>query len=246
MRILAHRGASVTCVENTIEAFTEAVAQGADGVELDVMRCASGELVVIHDERLDRLAGVPLDVRRSSWRALRSVEVGASLGKRPARIPLLDDVFDVLPAAVTVNVELKCDGPDDGGLTDGVARLLDERRLGDRVFVSSFNSLCLVRLARVAPRLRRGLLLDPKRRFWPQELLLRPLTSSYSVHPHHSHCDASRIAAWHAAGLAVAVWTVDDPARALALRELGVEWLITNEPARLRQTLGGSTGEARC
>src|SRR5215218_8651774 len=75
--ILAHRGASADFPENTLEAFMGAVAQGADGVELDVMRCSTGELVVCHDERLDRLAGRDWWVHATPWWKLKRADVGS-------------------------------------------------------------------------------------------------------------------------------------------------------------------------
>ena len=89
MRLLAHRGASADFPENTLEAMRGAMEQGADGVELDVIRCGSGELVVCHDEWLDRLAGLHWDVRETPWRKLKRLDVGSRLGFAPARIPLL-------------------------------------------------------------------------------------------------------------------------------------------------------------
>lgn len=237
MRILGHRGASAEFPENTIEAFLGAAEQGADGVELDVMRCASGELVVCHDERLDRLAGLKLEVARTSWRRLKTVDVGSRLGFGPARIPLLHEVIDALPRGMVVNVELKADGLGDQGLTDAVGALVSQRGLLDRTIVSSFNPLCLVRLAQAFPRVRRGLLLDPAKSWLPQAWVWLLVTAPTSVHPALSQCTPDRVARWHAAHLELAVWTVDDVDEARRLRAMGVEWLITNRPGRLRTEL---------
>jgi glycerophosphoryl diester phosphodiesterase len=237
MLLLAHRGASADAPENTLEAFAEAVRQGADGVELDAMVCGSGEVVVCHDERLDRLAGQPWEVRTTPWWKLSRADVGSPLGFAPARIPLLAEVLDALPAHFLVNIELKCDRFDDGGLAAGVARLLRERQLAGRVVVSSFNPLCLFRLAAVAPTLRRGFLIDPDKPWALQAYALSPLVSSHSVHPFHEACTPERVAAWREAGLSVAAWTVDDPQRARELREVGVSYLITNRPGLVREAL---------
>jgi glycerophosphoryl diester phosphodiesterase len=237
LRILGHRGASLDAPENTIPAFVAALDQGADGVELDVMRCRTGELVVCHDEWLDRLAGLHLEVRDTSWTTLRRLDVGTLLGRGPGRIPLLDDVFDALPEWAWVNVELKCDDLDDRGLSAEVARRLVDRGLLDRVVVSSFNPVCLVRLARAAPGIRRGLLLDPQRAWIPQAWLWLPVAASVSVHPHFSQVTPERVTRWHAAGLVIAAWTVDELDEARRLRALGVEWLITNRPGALREEL---------
>lgn len=237
MRILGHRGASADFPENTLEAMLGAVAQGADGVELDVMRCGSGELVVCHDEWLDRLAGLHWEVATTPWWKLRTADVGRRLGFAPARIPLLAEVFEALPKGFAINVELKCDTVDDRGLSEAVAQFLVERDEGARVFVSSFNPLCLVRLARVAPALRRGFLIDPDRAWVPQAFGWLPVVAKTSVHPHFSACTPSRVNGWHERGYQVAVWTVDDVDEARSLRAMGVEWLITNRPAALRAAL---------
>ncbi len=87
MLLLAHRGASADAPENTLEAFTEAVRQGADGVELDAMVCGSGEVVVCHDEELSRLARVPWEVRTTPYWKLRRGGVGTPQGFSPAPKP---------------------------------------------------------------------------------------------------------------------------------------------------------------
>ena len=174
MQIWAHRGASADFPENTLPAFQGAVDQGSDGVELDVMRCASGELVVCHDESLERLARVPWLVANTAWWKLRRANVGA-YREVDARIPLLNEVLDLVPASLTVNVELKCDTLDDRGLSQAVAQRLLERGDGDRILVSSFNPLCLLRFAAHAPSIRRGWLIDPERSFFRQVHLWLPL-----------------------------------------------------------------------
>jgi glycerophosphoryl diester phosphodiesterase len=239
MLLLAHRGASADAPENTLDAFAEAVRQGADGVELDAMVCGSGEVVVCHDERLDRLAGLPWEVRRTPYWKLRRADVGSRLGFAPARIPLLTEVLELLPERMLVNIELKCERVEDDGLSVTVARLVEERSLQARIVVSSFNALCLVRLAAAAPALRRGFLIDPDKPWWPQAWGLVPLTSTYSVHPFAEACTPARMRVWAGAGLQVAAWTVDDPAEGARLQALGVRYLITNRPGAMRAGLQG-------
>jgi glycerophosphoryl diester phosphodiesterase len=239
MLLLAHRGASADAPENTLDAFAEAVKQGADGVELDAMVCGSGEVVVCHDERLDRLAGRPWEVRHMPWWKLKGADVGTPLGFGPARIPLLEEVLDLLPAHFLINIELKCDRFEDGGLSQKVAELVTRRGLAERVVVSSFNPLCLFRLAAAAPTLRRGFLIDPDKPWGVQAHVVSPLVSSHSVHPYHEACTPARVEGWHAAGLRVAVWTVDAPERARELAAMGISYLITNRPGALRAALRG-------
>ncbi|QSQ23823.1 glycerophosphodiester phosphodiesterase [Pyxidicoccus parkwayensis] len=237
MLLLAHRGASADAPENTLDAFAEAARQGADGVELDAMVCGSGEVVVCHDERLERLARLPWEVRATPWWKLQRADVGSPLGFAPARIPLLEEVLEALPAHFLVNIELKCERFDDGGLAKKVAELVHRRGLAERVVCSSFNPVCLFRLAAVAPELRRGFLIDPDKPWAVQAYGVSPLVSSHSVHPFHEACTPERVAAWRKSHLRVAAWTVDDSTRAAALERMGVSYLITNRPGAVRAAL---------
>lgn len=237
MLLLGHRGASKDAPENTLEAFREAARQGADGVELDAMVCGSGEVVVCHDELLNRLAQRSWEVRTTPYWKLKTADVGAPLGFKPARIPLLEEVADALPPHFVINIELKCDRTDDDGLSEKVCALVRRMRLEERVVISSFNPLCLFRVAAKAPRLRRGFLIDPDKPFLFQRAVLTPLTANYSVHPYFAQLTAERARAWRAAGLELAVWTVDDPSEAHRLRSLGVAYCITNRPGELRAAL---------
>lgn len=237
MRILAHRGASADAPENTLPAFREAAAQGADGVELDVMLCGSGEVVVCHDERLTRVAGLEWEVASTPLWKLRRADVGSRLGFAPAQLPLLEEVMEALPSSFLVNVELKCERAEDRGLSLKVGELLERGGHSERVLISSFNPLCLVRLARAYPRLRRGYLIDLQRSWFLQTGLVLPLLSPFSVHPHHSACTARRVSAWHRLGLKVGAWTVDELPRARELEGLGVDYLFTNRPGELRRGL---------
>jgi glycerophosphoryl diester phosphodiesterase len=234
MLILGHRGASHDFPENTLEAFVGAKAQGADGIELDVMRCASGELVVTHDEELTRLAGRPWVVARTPYWKLKEADVGSRLGFKPARIPLLHEVFDALPKDFFVNIELKCDTLEDRGLSVEVGRYVEREGLDERVVISSFNPLCLVRLAAAFPNLKRALLIDPDKPWWPQAHFWLPVIGRDGVHPYFKDTTEDRVRRWKERGLRLGVWTVDDFQEADRLEFLGIDYLITNEPQKIR------------
>src|SRR5579863_8095472 len=89
--VIAHRGASADAPENTLAAFRLAREQGADAIELDVMRCATGEVVVFHDDDLQRYFGRPTLIRDLSFEDLRKLDVG-----RGEQIPTLDEVLKIL------------------------------------------------------------------------------------------------------------------------------------------------------
>jgi len=235
--VLGHRGASAEAPENTLAAFRLAIAQGADGVELDVWRCATGEVVVVHDERTGRVAGTDLAVPDAPLAALRALDVGAWKGAafRGERLPLLTEVLEALPDAV-VNVELKSRGGD-LRLARAAAGAVARAGAAGRVLVSSFDWRLLVAFRLAAPEVPVGLLFDGEHRWrlrlWAALRLLGPS----AVHPDRRLVTAARVARWRARGLAVNVWTVDAPAEALALARLGAAAVITNAPGRIREAL---------
>jgi glycerophosphoryl diester phosphodiesterase len=236
--VLGHRGASADAPENTLAAFRLALAQGADGVELDAWRCATGEVVVGHDEDTARVSGVALRVPDAPLAALRALDVGGWKGDafRGERMPLLSEVLEALPGAV-VNVELKSRGGD-LRLARAAARVVARAGAATRVLVSSFDWRLLVAFRLAAPDVPVGLLFDGDR---PWKLALAAgvrLMGPSAVHPERTLATEERVRAWARRGLAVNVWTVDDPAEARALAAMGAAGLITNVPARIRAGLG--------
>jgi glycerophosphoryl diester phosphodiesterase len=237
MRILGHRGASHDFPENTLEAILGAQAQGADGIECDVMKCATGELVLCHDENLLRLAGQNIEVAKTPWNILKSIDVGSSLGFGPARIPLLSDVYDAVKKDFALNLEIKCDHFDDAGLAVDIAQFLTQRNEYERTFVSSFNPWCLLKLAAANPKLKRGLLIDPDRNIEFQLETWAPLTCRTSIHVHFLQVTKELMQQWHQNNWQVAVWTVDDAQVARELVSMGVDDVITNRPMAMRSEL---------
>jgi glycerophosphoryl diester phosphodiesterase len=235
--VLGHRGASAEAPENTLAAFRLALDQGADGVELDVWRCATGEVVVAHDEDTRRVAGVSLRVPDSPLAALRSLDVGAWKGDRfrGERMPLLSDVLEAFPGAV-VNVELKSRGRD-LRLAEAAARVVARAGAEGRVVVSSFDWRLVVAFRLAAPEVPVGLLFDAERAWRVRLFAAIRLLGPSAVHPERGLVTPARARAWASRGLAMNVWTVDDPAEAASLARLGAAALITNVPRGIRGAL---------
>jgi glycerophosphoryl diester phosphodiesterase len=245
--ILGHRGASATAPENTLAAFAQAVAEGADGVELDAWRCATGEVVVIHDEETTRTCGDRLRVPEASLQALRRLDAGAwkGAGFRGERIPLLAEVLEALPGAI-VNVELKGrTGRPDRALADEVARVVAEARAASRVIVSSFDFGLVAAFRRAAPEVATGLLFEAA---WHRPLRV-PVAVAWlrpsALHPGLGLCTPERLAGWIEAGRAVNVWTVDGSAEVARLALAGVSGLVCNGPGAARRTAEAALRAAR-
>jgi glycerophosphoryl diester phosphodiesterase len=253
--VLGHRGDSALYPENTLLALRQALCAGADGVELDVMRCASGEVVVVHDDDLLRVtqkaAGSEQLVRRSTLSELRRFDVG-----RGQRVPTLDEVCEELGPHALINVELK--SPEakrgreylallhDDGLAAAVVEVL--RRAGrlpttpasDRVettLISSFDPLQLRRFHACTQALPLGYLFHHGQGEVMRNLWQLPDLPLRAVHPEAALLDAVSMRRYRAAGLFVHTWTVDDPREVAALRTLGVDAIITNRPGAVRAQL---------
>jgi glycerophosphoryl diester phosphodiesterase len=219
-------------VENTLAAFRRARSDGADGVELDVMRCATGEVIVFHDDDLERLGKRPGLVRATSFAELRQIDLGGG-----EKIPLLDEVLEEL-GPLLVNIELKSQGRfRDDGLASEVAAIVERHGTFARALVSSFDPWLLLRFRRRAPAVTTGLLFAHDQSLALRRAWSAPLLRPAALHPESVLVDARSVRAWHARGYAINVWTVDDPAELRLLSALGVDGVITNRPKFARSVL---------
>jgi glycerophosphoryl diester phosphodiesterase len=241
--VLGHRGASAAAPENTMASFRLALERGADGLELDVWRCGTGEVVVIHDEDTGRTGSAPLRVARSSLARLRELDVGAWRGPafRGERIPRLEEVLEAFPAAV-VNVELKSGRVPDPRLAGAVACIVRDLGAAERVVVSSFQCSLLGAFRACAPRVPTGYLVASGRLWEARARLCVRLVGAGAVHPDHALVDGTRMKQWRARGLAVSSWTVDAPGEVDRLARLGVDAVISNHPEVAREAVRRATG----
>lgn len=108
-KVWAHRGASAYAPENTLEAFLLAAEQGADGVELDVQLTKDGEMVVVHDEEIDRVSDGSGFVKDYTLAELKTLNFNKTHPEyQDVKIPTLREVYEALkPTGMTINVELK-------------------------------------------------------------------------------------------------------------------------------------------
>lgn len=232
----AHRGASGEAPENTFAAFDLALEQGAELLELDVHRTTDGYLVVQHDFSLSRTASATGQIGELTLEALRRYDVGAWKGPRWAGqcIPTLDEVLDRYGDRAFLNVEIKVDRRPYPTIEAQVARAIRQRGLFDRVVVSSFDLSTVERLRRVDPAVRTGLLTEQQ----PDETLLRAREiGAVAVHLEADMITAPRLDHAHRRGLGVLAWTVDDPVEMVRLTELGVDAIVSNVPATLRDVV---------
>jgi glycerophosphoryl diester phosphodiesterase len=238
VRAIAHRGGGGP-FENTLTAFAAAVGLGYRHLETDLHVTRDGELVVSHDPTLARVAGDPRSIADVTRAELAEVRVG---GREP--VPTFTELVDAFPDA-RLTVDLKCDAA-----VEPMIRLLERRpELLDRICLGSFSTarvtavrerfgarlmtaatpreilrmLVAVRLRRRPPRIEAGCVAVPER--YPEAG--RGLAVG----------DTRLIEAVAELGIALHVWTVNDPARMRALVDAGVSGIVTDELGALRATL---------
>jgi glycerophosphoryl diester phosphodiesterase len=220
--VIAHRGASAKYPENTLLAFRKALEAGASWLELDVQLSADGELVVIHDEFLDRTTSGQGAVARSSLSRLRQLDAG--LGEK---IPLLTEVLDLAAGRAGVNIELK-----GAGTGEPVARLLNQGLACQRwqaadLLVSSLAAAEILPFAALLPAIRVAPIADaPEQPFW--ELAAR--LQAWSVHVGQPAVTAALVEKARQQGRKLLVYTVNDQATLRSLQQLGVAGVFTDQP----------------
>jgi glycerophosphoryl diester phosphodiesterase len=233
---IAHRGASALAPENTIAAFERAVELGADVIELDLHMSQDGELVVIHDDTLDRTTDGSGPVHQRSLAELMRLDAGRWFGKGFAgqRIPRLDEVLDRFAGKVQLALEVKASSAFFPGIEEKVVSALRRHSAIGQAAVASFDHYALQRLKEIEPALRTAAL-----------LVGRPVSLSALAGPakanglalEASFVTKTEVEACRAAGLQIVVWVVNEPAQMRHFINLGVDGIITDRPDLLHLAL---------
>jgi len=228
--VFGHRGAKAYAPMNTLPAFELAAAQGAHGVELDVHRSKDGYPVIVHDFLVDATSNGKGLVVEKTLAELKALDAGAWFAPQFAgtQIATLDEVFEAVGKHLFVNVEIKSMSLETDGVEQVVADCIARHAMQKRVVLSCFNPFTLVRFRALMPEVPIGFLYDPESPAGVHEVLNNTPYESY--HPNHKLINADLAAKEKAAGHLLNTWTVNDPARALELRALGVQGIITDVP----------------
>jgi glycerophosphoryl diester phosphodiesterase len=242
--------------ENTLLAFRLAIEAGVDALETDARLTADGEIVLLHDADLARTTDGSGFVGQHCLSELRGLDAGHCFVPRHGGghtfrglglgIPTLAELFTLLDRIaphVTVHVELKHvpyqpeDDPTER-LADAVSSWLVERGAVERAVLSSFNAAAIDRVKSRAPHQRTALLATAGADLHA-ELAHVFAHGHNALHPRHDMIDAypDVVSTAHVRGVAVNVWTVNEPARMRTLAALGVDGVMSDDPQRLCATL---------
>lgn len=229
-KVWAHRGASAYAPENTLEAFLLAAEQGADGVELDVQLTKDGEMVVVHDEEIDRVSDGSGFVKDYTLAELKNLNFNKThLEYQNVKIPTLREVYEALkPTGMTINVELKTGIFWYKDLEKKVLELTKEMEMEDRVIYSSFNHYSIQQMKKIVPEAETAYLYS--------DVILNVAeyaknTKVDGLHPAVYHVKmADFLKEYLGSNLNVRVWTVNEKADMKWLIDAGVTAIITNYP----------------
>ncbi len=232
----AHRGAHGPHGpgENTLAAFAAAVDLGYSYIETDVHLTADGVVVAFHDDHLDRVTDMTGAIADRTWDEIRRAKVGTDGDP----VPRLDEILRTWPT-IKVNVDPKHDR-----VVDALARVLADERAVERVCCGSFSDRRLARLRELlGPELCTSL--GPrgtaKLAAAAKGAPVRSLPAPCAQVP--ARVKAARLVTprfvetAHRLGLQVHVWTIDDPVEMATLLDMGVDGLMTDQAAALKQVL---------
>ncbi|MGC9419636.1 MAG: glycerophosphodiester phosphodiesterase [Rhodovulum sp.] len=231
VEIIAHRGAAAIRPENTLAAVEQALADRADWVEIDVQETADGEVVVAHDSDFMKLAGRDLKVWNATMADLADIDIGSWFDPAYAeeRTPTLRQVLDAAKGRGKVLIELKYYGHD-VALESRVAEIVEDMGMAEDVGVMSLK----------IPGVRKMHALRPD---WPYGILAATALGDLSkleadfLAVNTGQASLELIRRTHGQGKKLYVWTVDDPVTMVRMISMGVDGLITNEPALARQVM---------
>jgi glycerophosphoryl diester phosphodiesterase len=228
MRIIAHRGASGYEPENTLAAFRRAIDMRADMIEFDVHVLTSGEVVLIHDLRVNRTTNGRGYVAHHQFEEIRRLDAGTG-----EVIPTLQEALEVINRQALVNIELK--GPHSA---EPVARILRKYLAkgwqASDFLVSSFNHPELLEFKQLMPTIDIAVLsgdVPLGYASFAEEL------EAVAVNPGDEFVSPEYVTDAHQRGMSVYVWTVNDPEEIERMHEIGVDGIFTNYPDVARQTI---------
>ncbi len=228
--IIAHRGASAVAPEGTRAAIRCAAQARADMVELDVQMTFDGELIIFHDERLERTTNGRGHIGRTPYSKLAQLDAGCWFHPRfkKQRILLLSQALRYVPSWMGINLELKRTSKRKA-LLNRILQIIASASLKKRLLLSSFDPALLEGLQGT------GLALALICRHYPDSSLRQAVRLRCKAwHPFHSLLNPTRIEKAHTIGLRVHAWTIDEPKQARQLLRWGVDGFFTNDPKRLR------------
>ena len=227
-QVTAHRGSSRVAPENTLYAFEEALASGADYIELDVQLTADEQLVVFHDEKLDRTTDGTGKLSDYTYDELMKLSAGSWFRKNgefdDAKIPLLSEVLELADDGILLNIEIKDHG-DTIRTAEKTVEVIKEYDFEDSCYVTSFSYAAVKKVKQLDPDIKTGLIANVA-----TTTAFTQLKYIDALSMNHLLVNSTVVNDVHQNGKRIFVWTVDNKSEMKNMMALGVDNIITNRP----------------
>jgi glycerophosphoryl diester phosphodiesterase len=224
MLIIGHRGAKGHYPENTLLSFQKAMAIGAHGIELDVHLSSDGEIVVIHDEKVNRVSNGTGFVKEIAAPELKKLKISTAEG-----IPMLHEVFDVLPNCL-INVELKVKETAKPVVNLIEKYVLEKNFNYSQFLVSSFDWTALQQVRDLHDKIPLGVLTETD---LDLAIAFAKFIRAETIHPHFHLLTKKNTMEMQQLGFRVFAWTANEPEDILQLKSFNIDAIITDFPERI-------------
>ena len=232
---IAHRGDSGNFPENTRLAFEKAIEARADMIEIDCQTTSDGHVVVFHDERLNRTAGVSGTVKSKTLQQLKKLDVG-QWKKRSFRgegVLTLEEVLEIIAGKVDLCLDIKQYNASQPGMEIKLLFIVSHYDYLDQTIFSSFDYPCLERVRELAPEARIGVIYGAGVKADP--FVAAERLEASSMHVQRQMATRPFLdKAWET-GLDVHVWTVNEVRDMEKFASLGVQGIVSDYPEKLAQ-----------
>jgi len=237
--VFAHRGASAYAPENTLAAFCLAAELGADGIELDTKLSSDGVVMVMHDQTVDRTTNGKGSISNLTADELHHLDAGSRFSSeyKAEPVPTLEEVFVAVGNKVYINVEVTNYASPLDALPNRVADLIRRYDLTERVIISSFHPLNLIRFHRRLPSVPLALLAQEGTAGGWARSWVGGLFPQNALHPYFSDVDEALVERIHRRGRKVNVWTVNNEIEICRLLACKVDGIITDDPVLAKKVL---------
>jgi glycerophosphoryl diester phosphodiesterase len=248
--VIAHRGFSAEAPENTLAAVRAAIAAGADMVEVDVTLTADGEVVVIHDDTLDRTTNGSGKVAEHPLEQLLQLDAGSwfSLRFRGERIPTLAQLLDEVRGRILINVEIKPEAVGEeaeGGIAERVVQLIREREMADEVIVSSFEPRALLHVDEIDAEIATASLYNKELHRDMDPLAIVGAVGSRALNLSLDQATPAVVERCQQNQIQVGVYTANRAKEMRRLIRMDVDAIFTDRPDRLIEVIREELGPTR-
>lgn len=240
--VIAHRGFSGIAPENTMIAFKKSIEIKADMIELDVLLSKDGRVVCIHDETLDRTTNGMGLVADHTWEEMSKLDAGSWFSSEFAGepLPLLSDAMDLTKGKILLNVEIKTEAYSpqiEDSVGEKVLRMIDERKMGKTVMITSFDPRILKQVRSLDGSIRTASLYSKNVHPGLKPLFITHDEGSNGFNLSKTEVSEAIVQACHSKNLPVCVYTVNTKQMMRHILGKGANALFTNYPDRMLELI---------